>query len=69
MGGGPDAKAEHLLITLPFPEPTTIIERIKKNHPNIKVTFRNLSAANPFAKDQGIPDGRAYYAGILLLVS
>ena len=42
MGGGPDSKLEHLLIVLPFEEPTQSIERIKKKFPNIKVTYENL---------------------------
>lgn len=46
MGGGPDPKPEHLLVVIPFPEPTAIFERIKKNHPNISITYR--SSANPY---------------------
>lgn len=46
MGGGPETKPEHLLFILPFPEPTGILERIKKNHPQIDITYRNLSFVN-----------------------
>lgn len=53
MGGGD--KQEHLLCTLPFPEPKEILDRIRKNYPHCKVTYKQLTAA-PFAADQGIPD-------------
>ncbi|MCJ1437100.1 hypothetical protein MMC27_006485 [Xylographa pallens] len=56
MGGGPDQKPEHLLCTLPFPEPKAILDRIRKNYPHMKVTYRDLSHQDPFAKDSGIPD-------------
>lgn len=42
MGGGPDHKPEHLLVIVPIEEPTEIFDRIRKNHPNIKITFRSL---------------------------
>jgi len=42
MGGGPESTTEHLLFILPFPEPTETVERIKKNHPQIDITYRNL---------------------------
>jgi len=42
MGGGPDGKPEQLLVIIPFAEPTAILERIKRNHPNIRITFRRL---------------------------
>lgn len=57
MGGG--SKNEHLLCTLPFPESKAIVDRIKKNHPGITITYRDLSHQDPFAKDFGIPDGTA----------
>jgi len=59
MGGGPDVKPEHLLIIIPFNEPITIIERIKKNHPNIKITFRQLQFADtPWKAATAIPPGQ-----------
>jgi phosphoglycerate dehydrogenase-like enzyme len=54
MGGGD--KKQHLLCALPFPENKTILDRIRKNHPNLKVTYHQTTAA-AFAKDQGISDG------------
>ena len=43
MGEGPDPQPENLLVILPFPEPVDIFERIKKNHPQIRITFRRLA--------------------------
>ncbi|GAB7347444.1 hypothetical protein MBLNU459_g4362t1 [Dothideomycetes sp. NU459] len=41
MGGGPPE--EHVLCTLPFAEPTAILERLKKRFPKVKFTYRNVS--------------------------
>ncbi|KAG7005889.1 zinc/cadmium resistance protein [Physcia stellaris] len=43
MGEGADPQPENLLAILPFPEPVEIFERIKKNHPQIRITFRRLA--------------------------
>ena len=56
MGGGP--KPEHLLVIMPFDEPTEIFNRIKKNHPNIKITFKNLRfTSTPWIGAEAIPEG------------
>ena len=57
MGGGPCTKPEHLLVILPFPEPTKIFERIKRNHPQIKITFRRLQFGTFDEGLQEIPKG------------
>lgn len=57
MGGGPSAKPEHLLVILPFPEPTAIFERIKKNHPHVTITFRRLAFGTFDEGLQEIPKG------------
>ena len=57
MGGGPSAKPEHLLVILPFPEPTEIFERVKKNHPHITIVFRRLAFATFDEGLQEIPKG------------
>lgn len=58
MGGGPDSKPEHLLVILPFKEPTEIFDRIKKNHPNIKITFKSLLfTSTPWKGEEEIPKG------------
>ncbi|KAL8824379.1 MAG: hypothetical protein Q9191_005091 [Dirinaria sp. TL-2023a] len=43
MGGGSDTEQQHLLIALPFEEPTKSLERLKKNFPRIKVSYVNLN--------------------------
>ena len=57
MGGGPSAKPEHLLVILPFPEPTAIFERIKRNHPRLTITFRRLAFGTFDQGLQEIPKG------------
>ena len=59
MGGG--TKPEHLLVILPFAEPVGIFERIKKNHPDIKITYRNLHFVNFEDGVKEIPKGRNAY--------
>ncbi|MCJ1396968.1 hypothetical protein MMC11_000160 [Xylographa trunciseda] len=56
MGGGPEKKPEHLLCTLPFPEPKAILDRIRKSFPHLSITYRDLSHQDNFATDSGIPD-------------
>ena len=46
MGGGP--WKEHLLITLPIPEPTEEIARLKQRFPGIEIVYRQ-------ANTQGVP--------------
>ena len=58
MGGGPGIKPEHLLIILPFPEPTELLERIEKNHPHIEITYRNLHFMNFDDGVKEIPQGQ-----------
>lgn len=57
MGGG--SKPEHLLVILPFREPVEALERIKKNHPNIEITFKNLRFTDtPWKGVEDIPKGK-----------
>ncbi|MCJ1283660.1 hypothetical protein MMC26_002991 [Xylographa opegraphella] len=69
MGGGPDKTPEHLLCTLPFPEPKAVLDRIRKNHPQIQITYRDLSHQDAFAKESGIPDDLWREATILVTLS
>ena len=48
MGGGAD---EHLLITLNIREPVKILDQIRKDHPELRVTFYKLE------QDTKVPDG------------
>lgn len=58
MGGGPAAKQEHMLVLMPFEEPTAIFDRIRKKHPHIKITYRNLVYnETPWKGAQEIPRG------------
>ena len=54
---GFDEKQEHLLCLVPFPEPKAIIDRIRQQFPNLKVTYKQSSLAFNWEKDQGLPDG------------
>jgi len=48
-----------VICTLPFPNDKSvagILERIKKNHPQVQITYRDLSHQEPFAKDSSVPD-------------
>ena len=56
MGGGP----EHLLCVLPFPEPKELFERIRKHHPNIQITYRNLSHVD-YDGVKEVPKGPGVY--------
>ena len=54
MGGGPKPE----LVIMPFEEPTKIFDRIRKNHPNIKITFKSLLFTNtPWIGKEAIPEG------------
>ncbi|CAF9940027.1 hypothetical protein IMSHALPRED_001724 [Imshaugia aleurites] len=57
MGGGPDPKPEHLLVILPFGEPTNIFDRIRKNHPNIKITYKKQLYEGTWEMKPDIPIG------------
>ena len=48
--------AAHLLCPLPFPEPTSITDRIKKQHPGLKFTYYQFSLMD-WKKDQALPGG------------
>ena len=56
MGGG--TQPQHLLCTLPFPEPTEILDKLRVKHPSFKVTYIHLTNPNIFdVSDADIPDG------------
>lgn len=68
MGGGP--KPEHLLVILPFKEPVEIFDRIRKNHPNIRITFRSLLyTSTPWKGMEEIPEEIYKDATILATLS
>lgn len=58
MGDASLPPKEHILCLLPFPEDSRISERIKKNHPNIELKYKQIT----FERGKsltiiGLPDG------------
>ncbi|KAL9102919.1 MAG: hypothetical protein Q9163_001979 [Psora crenata] len=67
MGGG-SHRPEHALVILPFKEPTEIFERIQKNHPYIRITFKRLLFTDtPWKGDEKIPP--EIYHDVTILVT
>jgi len=61
MGDASFMKEEFLLCVLPFPEPTDIIARIRKNHPYFKVVYRQInftSFKSPIEVADAVPEGK-----------
>jgi hypothetical protein len=47
---------EHILCIIPFPEPTEIIKRIQKKHPNVDFSYiKHFSF--PKTETDAVPDG------------
>ncbi|KAL8702765.1 MAG: hypothetical protein Q9201_004066 [Fulgogasparrea decipioides] len=68
MGGGP--KPEHLLVILPFNPPTTIFERIRRNHPYVKITFYQLHFTDtPWKGRHHVPSETFHDATLLITLS
>ena len=54
-----DPNLPHLLLILPFPEPADILDRIRQNHPQFKITYRHVPYTDtPFIADIKIPKGK-----------
>lgn len=43
MGEASSPAQERILAILPFPEPTDLIAKIEKKHPNVKFIYRTLN--------------------------
>ncbi|KAL8987743.1 MAG: hypothetical protein Q9177_003088 [Variospora cf. flavescens] len=68
MGGG--LKSEHLLVVLPFDPPTAFFDRIRRKHPHIKITYRQLSfTATPWNGAEQIPPELFHDATLLVTLS
>ncbi|KAL9599695.1 MAG: hypothetical protein Q9219_003683 [cf. Caloplaca sp. 3 TL-2023] len=68
MGGGP--KPEHLLVILPFSAPTAIFDRIRRNHPYIKITFHQLHFTDtPWKARDQVPPEIFHDATLLITLS
>lgn len=53
-----DPNLPHLLLILPFPEPVDLLDRIRQNHPQFKITYRHVPFTDtPFIADIKIPKG------------
>ncbi len=58
MGGGDDAKPEYMLLVLPMPEPADILERIRKEHPQIRISYHQTTFRKVFQEEEDIPRGK-----------
>lgn len=68
MGGGP--KLEHLLVILPFDPPTAILDRIRRRHPNIRITFHQLQFTDtPWKGRSQVPPEIFHDATLLVTLS
>ena len=69
MGGG-GSLPEHLLVILPFNAPTAIFDRIRRNHPQIKITFHQLHfAETPWEARKQVPPEIFHDATLLVTLS
>ncbi|KAI9732432.1 MAG: hypothetical protein M1834_001640 [Cirrosporium novae-zelandiae] len=70
MGGGPEDHehfTEHLLLTLPFPEPVDLLNSIRKKFPYIRVSYIGL--ANTFMTFSEEAENSGIYNDITILVT
>ncbi|MCJ1279040.1 hypothetical protein MMC21_006861 [Puttea exsequens] len=67
MGGGHNHQPDHLLVILPYSEPTETLERLKKLFPYIRITFRSLQFANTFWEGIEAIDPEIYRDATILL--
>lgn len=68
--GDAGPEPENLLVILPFREPTEVFERIRKNHPHIKITFKRLIFTDtPWKGVEDIPKEIYKDATILVTLS
>ena len=48
----------HLACLLPFPEPKAVINRIQEQHPQLKISYRQISLRVDWKKADELPDGK-----------
>src|SRR4051812_18934081 len=58
MEEAPIAQREYVLCTLPFPEPTELIQGFRKSHPDIDISYVVQPFAGKPAIAHVIPDGK-----------
>jgi hypothetical protein len=56
MGDHPDSK-EVILLTLPWPEPTELIERLQNKFPDAEVRYKQITWRKGAATQEVLPDG------------
>ncbi|KAL8941070.1 MAG: hypothetical protein Q9211_001972 [Gyalolechia sp. 1 TL-2023] len=68
MGGG--HRSEHLLVVLPLTAPTAIFDRIRRNHPHIKITYHPLHfTTTPWKAREIVPPEIFHDATFLITLS
>ena len=67
MGGGNSSHSENLLVIVPFPEPTEILEKLQEKHPSLQtIRFVNTQFTDtPWTVTHEIPDGKPELSVIL----
>lgn len=70
MENSSDSKSPHLVLALPYREPVAILDRLRKNHPQFKITYRQIThSKSPFIVDTEIPKELFHDATILATAS
>jgi hypothetical protein len=58
MGEAPASVKEHILCLLPFPEDTKVLDSIRKKHPNVEFTYKQIRYEHGKPVDlTTLPDG------------
>lgn len=61
MGGESLNDGEHILMTLPFPEPTAILDKLRKKHPRLTIVYRPIYFhGGTFDHQDKVPDGKYF---------
>lgn len=55
--GDASPSTEHILLAIPFPEPSDIIQTIKKKHPHVEFTVVQIQFTGAKPVTNAIPDG------------
>jgi hypothetical protein len=53
---------EHILMTLPFPEPVEILDKLRKKHRSLKIVYRSIYVhRETFGPQDMVPDGKSTF--------
>ena len=58
-------EGEHILITLPSPEPTDILDKLRKKHPGLSIVYRPIPLRRGAFEQDKVPDGKLFPVTIL----